>query len=65
MGSDAVDGGGRRPPLGEQENCNSSLAFGGNRTRKLEYLFPTRPPTNTASAHGEEDGLEGGTWMVS
>ena len=28
----------------KREDCNSGYAFGGNKTRKLEYLVPTRSP---------------------
>jgi len=26
----------------KREDCNSGLAFGGNKLRKLEYIIPTR-----------------------
>ena len=30
----------RRPIWAKREDCNSGLAYGGNKTRKLEYLVP-------------------------
>ena len=32
--------GGRVQLFAKREDCNSGLAFGGNKTRKLEYLVP-------------------------
>src|ERR687883_2151488 len=32
--------GGRVQLYAKREDCNSGLAFGGNKTRKLEYLIP-------------------------
>ena len=32
--------GGRVDLYAKREDCNSGLAFGGNKTRKLEYLIP-------------------------
>ena len=32
--------GGKVELYAKREDCNSGLAFGGNKTRKLEYLIP-------------------------
>ncbi|MFX8184095.1 pyridoxal-phosphate dependent enzyme, partial [Acinetobacter baumannii] len=32
--------GGKVEIYAKREDCNSGLAFGGNKTRKLEYLIP-------------------------
>lgn len=32
--------GGKVHLYAKREDCNSGLAFGGNKTRKLEYLIP-------------------------
>jgi 1-aminocyclopropane-1-carboxylate deaminase len=32
--------GGKVEVYAKREDCNSGLAFGGNKTRKLEYLIP-------------------------
>ena len=34
--------GGKVEIWAKREDCNSGLAFGGNKVRKLEYLVPTR-----------------------
>jgi 1-aminocyclopropane-1-carboxylate deaminase/D-cysteine desulfhydrase-like pyridoxal-dependent ACC family enzyme len=34
--------GGKVELYAKREDCNSGLAFGGNKTRKLEYLIPER-----------------------
>jgi 1-aminocyclopropane-1-carboxylate deaminase/D-cysteine desulfhydrase-like pyridoxal-dependent ACC family enzyme len=34
--------GGKVELYAKREDCNSGLAFGGNKLRKLEYIVPTR-----------------------
>ena len=39
----------------KREDCNSGLAFGGNKTRKLEYIVPdalARAPTRSSRSAG-------------
>jgi 1-aminocyclopropane-1-carboxylate deaminase len=32
----------------KREDCNSGLAFGGNKIRKLEYLIPDKAATSSS-----------------
>ena len=36
--------GGKVELYAKREDCNSGLAFGGNKLRKLEYIVPVRLP---------------------